>query len=112
MQGQQTRGQALLTNIVADKEDNPEDKRQHVSDIRHDDKIHEITLLYHTLFIPVDFQSLTPPTPKGGGFLRGTHSRELYSQRVRQKPSSHSLDIESVVTFAQDVGRSVGLGME
>ncbi len=55
---------------------------------------------------------LTLPTPKGGGFLRGTHSRELYSQRVRQKPSSHSLDIESVVTFAQDVGRSVGLGME
>ena len=55
---------------------------------------------------------LTLPTPKGGGFLRGTHSRELYSQRVRQKPSSHSLDTESVVTFAQDVGRSVGLGME
>ena len=54
---------------------------------------------------------LTLPTPKGGGFLRGTHSRELDSQRVRQKPSSHSLEIESMVTFAQDIRRAVGVGI-
>ncbi len=54
---------------------------------------------------------LTLPTPKGGGFLRGTHSRELDSRRVRPKPPSHSLEIESVVTFAQNIRRAVGVGI-
>ncbi len=55
---------------------------------------------------------LTLPTAKAGGFLRGTHSRELYSQGVCQKPPSHSLVLESVVTFTQDVGRSIDIGVD
>jgi len=38
----------------------------------------------------MDRETLTRPTPKGGGFLRGTHARELYSQRVSQTPAIQS----------------------
>ncbi len=39
------------------------------------------------------------PRINPGDSLRGTDLRQLYSQRVRQQSPSHSLGIESVVTF-------------
>ena len=44
-------------------------------------------------------------------FLRGTDLPQLYLQRVGPKPSSHSLDINSVVTFAQDIRPTIHVGV-
>ncbi|PSR32111.1 MAG: hypothetical protein C7B46_15595, partial [Sulfobacillus benefaciens] len=45
--------------------------------------------------------------------LRGTDLRQLYSQRVCQKPPSHSLITdESMVTFVQDVRRTIDVRIQ
>lgn len=55
---------------------------------------------------------LDTPLPEGREFLWGTDLCQLSSQRVCQKPLSHSLDIEPAVTFTQNICCAIHIGIE
>jgi len=58
----------------------------------------------------VNYPHLTLRTAKAVGFLRSLLSKP-YSQRVCQKPFTHSLVIQSVLAFAEYVPSSVNIGI-